>query len=65
MLVTLVHATKNVEDEVAVKDLFAEIAERICHGLHLAIVVVHGQVTLDEVAECGVKVKRTRLVICQ
>lgn len=64
MLVPLVHATKNVEDEVAVKDLFAEIAERIYHGLHLAI-VVHGQVTLDEVAECGVKVKRTRLVICQ
>lgn len=58
MLVPLVQAAKHVEDEVAVEDFEVEIVKGIGHSLHLAAVVGHRQVALDEVAEHGIKMKR-------
>jgi hypothetical protein len=47
-------------DEVVVRDHTAEIIEGVGHAIHLEIVVTHREVTL--VAECGIKMKHTRLV---
>jgi hypothetical protein len=57
MIVLLVQPPKNIEDEVAVGDGAAEVAQGVRHALHLVTVVTHREVTLDEVAERGVEVK--------
>jgi hypothetical protein len=59
MFVPLVQPMENVEDEIVVSDLAAEITEGVNQALHIAAVVVHHEVILDEVVEHGVKVKRT------
>jgi hypothetical protein len=63
MIIPLVQISKNVEDEVVVGDHTTEIVEGVGHALHLAIVVTHREVTLDEVVQRGVKVKRTCLAV--
>jgi hypothetical protein len=57
MIIPLVRAPKNIEDEVAVGDGAAEVAQGVRHALHLVTVVTHREVTLYEVAEHGVEVK--------
>jgi hypothetical protein len=41
-----------------VGDGATKISRGVGHAVHLATVVAHREVTLDKVAECGVKVKR-------
>jgi hypothetical protein len=48
---------------VAVGDSVVEVGQGVDHVLHLVIAVTHREVTLDEVAECGIKVKRARFAI--
>jgi hypothetical protein len=46
-----------------VGDGTCEVGLGVGHTLHLAIVVAHREVALDEVAKCGVEVKHARLAI--
>jgi hypothetical protein len=50
-------ATQKVQHQGPVGDRFAEVAERVCHALHLAAVLVHGEVPLREQVEPGVEVQ--------
>ncbi|AQL02389.1 Nudix hydrolase 14 chloroplastic [Zea mays] len=63
MLILLVEAAKNIEDEVPVRDRAVKIAEGVRHRLHLAAVLSHREITLDEVAKHGVEVKGTCLAV--
>jgi hypothetical protein len=63
MLIPLVQAAKNVEDEVPVRDRAVKIAEGVCHSLHLAAVLSHREITLEEVAKHGVEVKGVCLAV--
>jgi hypothetical protein len=56
MIIAPVHLPKNVEDKVAVGDDAATVGHGVGHALHLATVVTHRGVTLDEVVEHGVEV---------
>jgi hypothetical protein len=50
-------ATQKVQHQGPVGDRLAEVAERVCHALHLAAVLVHGEVPLREQVELGVEVQ--------
>jgi hypothetical protein len=63
MIVPLVQPSKNVEDKIAIGDHTNEIVKGVNHAHHLATLVTHREVTLDEVAEHGIKVKHTHLAI--
>jgi hypothetical protein len=63
MIVPVVQPSKNIEDEVAVGDDAAEVNQGVGHALHLATVVAHREVALDEVAEHGVEVNHVCLVV--
>jgi hypothetical protein len=63
MLILLVQAAKNVEDKVPVRDRAVKIAEGVRHSLHLAAVLSHREITLDEVAKHGVEVKGACLAV--
>jgi hypothetical protein len=63
MIVPLVRHSKDVEDGVAIEDHAIEVAEVVGHTLHLAIVVAHQEVILDEVAERGIEMKRVHLTV--
>jgi hypothetical protein len=63
MLIPLVQAAKNVEDEVPVSYRAVKIAKGVRHILHLAAVLSHREITLDEVAKHGIKVKGECLAI--
>jgi hypothetical protein len=58
MVIPLVQPSKNVEDEVVIRDGVAEAGYGVSHALHLATVVDHREVALDKVAEHGIEVKR-------
>ena len=49
-------ATQMVQHHGSVGDSLAEVAERVHHALHLASVLVHGQVPLREQVKLGVEV---------
>jgi hypothetical protein len=57
MIIQLVQPLKNVEDDIAIRDYIVEVSQGVGHALHLATVVTHRELTLDEVAECGIEVK--------
>jgi hypothetical protein len=57
MIIALVQPSKNIEDEVAIRDSAAKVIQGVDHALHLVTVVAHREVTLDEVEECGIEVK--------
>jgi hypothetical protein len=63
MVVPLVQPSKNVEDKIAIGDHTNETVKGVNHAHHLATLVTHREVTLDEVAEHGIKVKHTHLAI--
>jgi hypothetical protein len=63
MLIPLVQAAKNVEDEVPVRDRAVKITEGVRHSLHLAAVLSHREITLDEVAKHGIEMKGVCLAI--
>jgi hypothetical protein len=52
-----VEATQKVQHQGPVGDRLAEVAERVCHALHLATVLVHGEVPLREQVELGIEVQ--------
>jgi hypothetical protein len=54
---------KKVQYHGAVGDMLAEITERVCHALHLAVVFFHGEFPLREQVELGVEVERSSLPI--
>jgi hypothetical protein len=43
-----VEATQKVQHQGPVGDRLAEVAERVCHALHLVAVFSHGEVPLRE-----------------
>jgi hypothetical protein len=59
MIVPLVQSPNNVKDEVVDRDGAAKVGQGVGHALHLATIVAHWEVALDEVAERGIEVKRT------
>jgi hypothetical protein len=63
MIVPLVQPLKNIEDEVTVGYGTSKVAQGVGHTLHLATVVTHREVTLDEVMEHGVNMKRVRFIV--
>ena len=65
MRVALVQAPKDIEDEGAVMNHFAEVAEEIRHGFHLGAVVADGEVALGEDAELGVELKGVKLAVAE
>jgi hypothetical protein len=63
MLILLVQAAKNVEDEVPVRDRAVKITEGVRHSLHLVAVLSHREITLDKVAKHGVEMKGVCLAV--
>jgi len=61
--VLLVEAAKNVEDESAIRDVFAKITELLGLLLELGAVVVDAEIALTEVAEGGVEVEGAVLLV--
>lgn len=59
----LVEPADDVEDEVAVGDLLAEITEGVRHALEAVTVVLDGQVALDDVPKLGVEVEGSCLPV--
>jgi hypothetical protein len=51
MIVPLGQLSKNIEDEAVVRDHTVDATEGVGHALHLAIVVAHQEVALDEVRD--------------
>jgi hypothetical protein len=56
-------ATQKVQHQGPVGDRLAEVAERARHALHLAAVLVHGEVPLREQVELGVEVQGTSVLV--
>jgi hypothetical protein len=54
-LEALVEAARNVQDQGAVLNGFAEVSEGVSHAFHLAAIVVDGECSLGEDAELGVE----------
>jgi hypothetical protein len=52
-----VEATQKVQQQGPVGDRLAEVVERVSHALHLAAVLVHGEVPLREQVELGIEVQ--------
>jgi hypothetical protein len=50
-------ATQEVQHHCTVRHWLAEIAEGVCHAVHLAAVLVHGEVPLGELVELSVEVE--------
>jgi hypothetical protein len=50
-------AMQKVQHQGPVGDRLAEVAERVRHALHLAAVLVHGEVPYREQVELGIKVQ--------
>jgi hypothetical protein len=63
MIILLVQPPKNVDDKVVVRDGATEVSPGVVRALHLATVVAHREVALDEVAECGVEVKHVCFIV--
>ena len=63
MAIAGAEATQKVQHQGPVGDRLAEVAERVRHALHLAAVLVHGEVPLREQVELGVEVERPRIPI--
>jgi hypothetical protein len=61
----LVQALEDIENEGAVVNDLTEISKNVGHPLHLAAVVVHGEIALNEDAELGVEVKSSRLAVAE
>jgi hypothetical protein len=59
----VVEAAKDVEDQRAVTNRFAEVRKLVDHGLESVAVIGDGQAALDEGAELGVKEKSTTLLV--
>jgi hypothetical protein len=56
---------KNVEDEDSVFDGWAEVAKTVGHGLELAVVLRHREVTLNKVAKGNIKMKSMLLTVAE
>jgi hypothetical protein len=56
-------ATQKVQHQGAVDDRLAEVAEGVCHALHLAAVLPHGEIPMRELMELGVEVKGLRVPV--
>ena len=54
-----------VEDERAIGDRLAKVAEVVCHTLQTPAVVGYGEITLDEAAELGVEVECPSLAVAE
>jgi hypothetical protein len=65
VLETLVQPLKNVEDEDSVFDGWAEVARTVGHGLELAAVLRHREVTLNKVAKGNIKMKSMLLTVAE
>lgn len=61
----VVEVADDVEDESAIGDWLAQVAECICHALEATTVVGDGEVTLDEVAELHVSVEGVGLPVAK
>jgi hypothetical protein len=61
--VLLVEAAKNGEHKSVVGDQLADISKGVGQGLELGIVLMHGHVTLGNVAELGVEVEGATLLV--
>ena len=61
--VLLVEAAKNVEDESAIRDVFAKITELLGLLLELGAVVVDAEIALTEVAEVSIEVECAMLLV--
>jgi hypothetical protein len=57
MIIPLVQPSKDIDDEFVVKDHIAQVTEGVSHVVHPTTVVAHREITLDEVVECGAKMK--------
>jgi hypothetical protein len=64
MIVPLVQPLKNIKGEVAVRDGLAEDGQGVGQALHLATIVNHREVTMNEVTECGIEVKSEHVTPC-
>jgi hypothetical protein len=63
--VAIAEATEDVEDEHAVLHGAAQITKWVCHGLHLAAVLIDAEVPLDEGAEGRVEAESPGLGVAQ
>jgi hypothetical protein len=63
MLVLFVEVTEYIEDEHTIGDVGAKIVEGVGKALHFPAIVVHVEVTLNEVVEDGVDVEGTSLIV--
>jgi hypothetical protein len=61
----LVQSSQHIEDEGAVVDDLAKVAESVGHPLHLAAVVANGEVALHEDMEFGVEAEGTDFTIAE
>ena len=61
--VLFVEAPQHVEDEGAIINNLAKVAQIVSHALHLAAIVRDGEVALLEDAEIGVEVERPSFVV--
>jgi hypothetical protein len=53
-------ATQKVQHQGTVGDGLAEVAERVRHALHLAVVFSHGEIPLRELVKLGIEVRCLR-----
>jgi hypothetical protein len=65
VVILLAQPMKKLEDEVVIKQLFAQWAELPRHTLHLAAVVVDAKGTLSESTKPFVKLKDVRLTVAE
>jgi len=61
----LVQAAQHIEDEGAVVDDLAKVAESVGHPLHLAAVVADGKIALNEDTELGVEAEGAGFTIAE
>jgi hypothetical protein len=65
VLEALVQPPKDVEDEDPVINGCAEVSQIIGHGLELAAVLIHREVTLNKSMKSSIKVKSTVLTVTE
>jgi hypothetical protein len=63
MIILLVQHPKTVKDEVMIGDGAVKVSQGVGHALHLATVLAHQEVALDEVVEHGIKVKHACFIV--
>ena len=56
-------ATQKVQHQGTVGHRLAEVAEGVCHALHLAAVLPHGDVPMKELVELGVEVEGPSVLV--